>query len=77
MLGVAGVLVAAIIILVKEVPYLKKKGLKREMWAFSFLLLFAVGIGIAISLHLHIPSPRDGLTYIYKPLGEMLNRWLH
>ncbi|WP_312474096.1 hypothetical protein [Neobacillus sp.] len=76
MLGVVGVLVVAIIILVKEIPYLKKKKLKREGWTFSILLLFAVGLGIAQSLHLNIPNPLNGLTFIFKPLSKILNEWL-
>ncbi|GHI00422.1 hypothetical protein [Neobacillus kokaensis] len=76
MLGIAGVLVTALIIVIKEVPYLKRKKLKREAWAFSFLLLFAIGLGIAISLQLNIPNPRNGLTTIYKPLSELLKYWI-
>lgn len=76
MLGVAGVIAAAVIILILEVPYLIKKKLRRETWVFSFILLFAVGMGIAVSLQVNIPNPRNGLTIIYKPLYELLNKWL-
>ncbi|WP_066388081.1 hypothetical protein [Neobacillus mesonae] len=76
MLGVAGVIAAAVIILILEVPYLIKKKLRRETWFFSFILLFAVGMGIAVSLQVNIPNPRTGLTIIYKPFYELLNKWL-
>ncbi|AZU64116.1 hypothetical protein [Neobacillus mesonae] len=76
MLGVAGVIAAAVIILILEVPYLIKKKLRRETWVFSFILLFAVGMGIAVSLQVYIPNPRNGLTTIYKPLYELLKKWM-
>ncbi|MED4207364.1 hypothetical protein [Neobacillus mesonae] len=76
MLGVAGVIAAAVIILILEVPYLIKKKLRRETWVFSFILLFAVGMGIAVSLQVNIPNPRNGLTTIYKPLYELLKKWM-
>ncbi|MDN3019655.1 hypothetical protein PH210_26175 [Paenibacillus sp. BSR1-1] len=72
MLGVAGTIVAAIIMIAFEIPYLKKKKLTKELWVFSFLMLFAVGLGIAHSLNWPIPNPLDGIRTVLQPFSDFI-----
>ncbi|OIK08425.1 hypothetical protein BIV60_26380 [Bacillus sp. MUM 116] len=72
MLGVAGTIVAAIMMVVFEIPNLRKKKLTKELWVFSFLMLIAVGLGIAQSLGLKIPNPLNGITIVFKPLSDFI-----
>jgi len=72
MLGVAGTIVAAIIIMAIEIPTLWKKKLTKELWVFSILTLIAVGLGIAQSLHLDIPSPLNGVRIVLQPFIDYI-----
>ena len=67
-----GILLVAVIIAMVEVPPLRKKGLKKELWIFSILLLVGTGLSIAESLQVAIPNPLDGITMIYKPFSDFL-----
>jgi hypothetical protein len=69
---IIGILAAAIAIGFIEVPSLWKNGQKRELWAFSFLLLTGTGLGIAKTLQIHIPNPLDWMAVIYKPFSDFL-----
>ena len=69
---VFGILALAIVIAFIEVPYLLKRGLKKELWTFSILLLFGTGLSIAEGLQVDIPNPMDALAVIYKPLTDLL-----
>lgn len=69
---VFGILALAIVIAFIEVPYLLKRGLKKELWTFSILLLFGTGLSIAEGLQVEIPNPMDALAFIYKPLIDLL-----
>ena len=73
MSGVFGILAAASLIALIEVPTLLKKRKKKELWVFSLLLLLGIGISIAQSLHIHVPSPLDFIAYLYKPISEFLH----
>ncbi|WP_026573413.1 hypothetical protein [Bacillus sp. UNC438CL73TsuS30] len=72
MLGVAGTIVAAILMMAFEIPNLWKKKLRKELWVFSILMLMAAGLGIAHSLDLPIPNPINGITIIFKPLSDFV-----
>ncbi|MDQ6596117.1 hypothetical protein E2K98_20645 [Bacillus salipaludis] len=76
MLGVAGTIVAAIMMIAFELPNLRKNKLTKELWVFSILMLIAVGLGIAQSLDLHIPNPLIGITYIFKPFSDFIYGFL-
>ncbi|MGG1678340.1 hypothetical protein ACIFOT_21755 [Neobacillus sp. NRS-1170] len=72
MLGFAGTVVAALIMIAFEIPYLRKKKLTKELWVFSFLMLFAVGLGIAKSLNWPIPNPLDGIRTVLQPFSDFI-----
>ena len=74
MLKSIGILMVAAVILYIEVPTLLEKKHKIELIVFSILLLFGVGLGVAYSFNIQIPNPIDLLTFIYKPLHDVLSR---
>lgn len=69
---VLGILALAIVIAFIEVPYLLKRGLKKELWTFLILLLFGTGFSIAEGVQVEIPNPMDALAFIYKPFTDLL-----
>ena len=66
------VIVAALIIIAIDVPYLKRKKLKKERWAFTVLLLIGVGLSIAHIFHLSLPNPIRGINTILQPLSNYI-----
>jgi hypothetical protein len=69
---IIGILLVTILIIVFEVPPLWKKRKKKELIVFSFLLVFGTGLCIAQSLAMKIPNPLDLITFIYKPLSDVM-----
>ena len=74
MLKSIGTLLVAAVILFIEVPPLMEKKYKKELIVFSILLIFGVGLGVAYSFDVQIPNPIDLLTFIYKPLHDVVSR---
>jgi hypothetical protein len=66
------VILIAIVIIVIEVPSLRKKGLIRELWVFSVLLVIGVMLNVAEVLRMKIPNPLDFIAYVYKPLSDLI-----
>ncbi|MFF2890318.1 hypothetical protein [Paenibacillus sp. NPDC057967] len=77
MLAVGGILTTAVIIAMLELPGLWKKRQVKEIWLFSILLLLGTGVGIAESLHIPLPNPLDWVSYIYRPIGQLLDSALN
>lgn len=69
---VLGILTAAILIALYEVPSLIKNKLTKELWVFFILLVFGVVLSIINSLNINIPNPADWLTVIYKPVSKLI-----
>ncbi len=67
---ILGILAVTIGIVLYEVPSLIERGLKRELWVFSILLIFGLTLSISESLNLNIPNPTEWITIIYKPLTD-------
>lgn len=72
MWAVAGILAVTIAIIIIEVPSLRRRQLRKELWVFSIMLLFGVGLSIAKSLQVKIPNSVDWITVVYKPLSDAL-----
>ncbi|PLR80695.1 hypothetical protein CVD25_21730 [Bacillus canaveralius] len=72
----AGILAVAVIIVIKEVPYLLRKRLKKELLVFSILLLFGTGLSIAQGLHKDIPNPMDRIAFVYKRFSDFIFSFL-
>ncbi len=73
MWAIAGIITATAAIAIIEIPSLWRKKWKKELWAFSILLLFGAGLSFALSLHANIPNPLDWITFVYKPLIDALS----
>jgi Na+/melibiose symporter-like transporter len=71
-----GILLVASAICLFEVPPLLKKQQKRELLVFSVLLLFGVALSIFFTIGKTIPNPLDYITFIFKPLSEVISGFL-
>lgn len=69
------IVVAAVIILI-EVPSMRKRKLMKDLWVFSFLLGLGIVLVIMRFLNLHIPNPVNGLDYMLRPLAEAIFQYL-
>ncbi|GHI01096.1 hypothetical protein [Neobacillus kokaensis] len=76
MLASIGIVVTALMMAVIEVPYLLRKRLKRELWAFSALLAFGTSLSILHVLKVPLPSPHEWIAFLYKPLSDVIYRTL-
>ncbi|WP_438347375.1 hypothetical protein ACP8HI_16945 [Paenibacillus sp. FA6] len=76
MLSITGILIIVTAIIAIEVPSLRRRKLKKELWAFSLLLLFGTVLGIAQALHIKIANPLDWVIAIYKPISDIVDVWL-
>ncbi|MGP7818885.1 hypothetical protein [Niallia sp. 01092] len=72
MLVTIGILLVSIVIALIEVPPLLRKGLTKEIWVFSILLLFGTGLSIAEGLQMNIPNPLNWIGAVYKPFSDFL-----
>ncbi|MFJ7976797.1 hypothetical protein ACIQZI_14050 [Peribacillus sp. NPDC096379] len=72
MLKSMGILLIATVILLIEVPPLLEKKYKKELLVFSILLVIGVGLSIAQGVGKTIPNPMDLLTYMFKPLNDVI-----
>ncbi|CAG7655936.1 hypothetical protein ACFQI7_16390 [Paenibacillus allorhizosphaerae] len=76
MWAIIGVLLAAAVIGLIEIPSLVRRKLKKELVCFSLLLLLATGFSIAKSMQLQIPNPLDWITVVYQPMSDAITSWL-
>jgi hypothetical protein len=67
-----GILLIAAIILWIEVPPLLEKKYKKELVVFSIFLAIGVGISMTIGFGKSIPNPLDLLTFVFKPLNDVI-----
>lgn len=72
MLKSIGILLIAATILWIEVPPLLEKKLKKELLVFAILLAITVGISITLGFGKSIPTPLDLLTFVFKPLNDVI-----
>lgn len=67
-----GIVLVGIAVALLEVQPLLKKGLMKELWVFSILLLLGTGLGIAETWGKELPNPLDWMIVIYKPLTDTI-----
>jgi hypothetical protein len=72
MVHAAGLLAVSILIAWLECPKLLKRKMTRELWAFSLLLLLGTAVGIAHALRMKLPNPLDLITFLYKPVSDVV-----
>lgn len=46
-------------------------------WLFFIILTLGTALAIALSFHLRIPSPLQLVTFIYQPLNNVIEAFLH
>ncbi|RJX37320.1 hypothetical protein D3P09_23495 [Paenibacillus pinisoli] len=73
MVAIAGIVLTAVLIAMLEVPAMRKRRLKKELFLFFAILLLAAGIGIAQSLHITLPNPLDWVAAVYGPIGRLVD----
>ncbi|MFJ8236167.1 hypothetical protein ACIQ34_10515 [Ureibacillus sp. NPDC094379] len=73
MLKSIGILLVAAVILMIEVPSLLEKKYKKELLVFLILLAIGVGLSITQSFGKPIPNPMDLLTFVFKPLIDVIS----
>jgi hypothetical protein len=66
----AGILVIVLLIAAIDIPSLTDK--KKDLWAFSILLLLGTGISVAEALHVGIPNPLDWIAAVYQPFSNWI-----
>jgi hypothetical protein len=76
MFTVVGSLAVAVLLIIVEVPALRKKKANKELWAFSILLLFGTTLTIIQALDIQVPNPMDLIIYVYKPVSDLFDVWL-
>jgi len=74
MVKVVGILLIVAVILRIEVPSLLQKKYKKELVIFLLFLLIGTSLAIALALGKPIPNPLDLLTFILKPINDVLFR---
>jgi hypothetical protein len=70
------IVMAAVIMIIIDVPSTWKKREKKELWGFFILLIIGVMLSIVHERNVNIPNPLDLISVIYKPFGEFLLRLL-
>lgn len=70
------ILVAAVFMVLIEVPILRRQKLKKEMWIFAFLIISNISLCIMQATGVQIPSPLAAMEYVYEPLSKMIYTWL-
>ncbi|PZX02423.1 hypothetical protein C7437_11115 [Psychrobacillus insolitus] len=72
MLNSLGILLVATVIIIIEVPSLLEKKQKKELIVFSILLIIGVTLSILRAFGINIPNPLDLLTFIFKPMNDLI-----
>ena len=59
-----------------EVPRMKRKKLKKELWWFSVLLAFGTALSAAKALGAQLTSPLAFITYVFRPMSEIMQKMM-
>lgn len=73
MLDAALILAAAGIITALELPRMIKEKERKEIWAFSALLLISIGISLMQAFVPEVPTPLKLITIVFKPFSDLLS----
>jgi len=73
MVKTIGILIVAAVIVILEVPQLVEKKLIKELAAFSVLLALGVVLSILLAFGVTVPNPVNFLTYMLKPLNNIIS----
>ncbi|MFP3125853.1 hypothetical protein OH784_24610 [Ectobacillus funiculus] len=76
MVKVLGILFIGALITLLEVPSLKNKNHKKDIFMFFLLLSIGTMLTILVSLGIDIPTPLGVITKLYNPISSYLERVL-
>jgi len=63
-------------IIIIEIPLLMKRKKKKEIWAFSFLLLTGTILCAMALQGIEVPTPLEWIRIIYEPMGKSIEDFL-
>jgi len=69
---IIGVLFVSLVIVYIELPSIKERKLKRELYSFVFFLLIGIGLNMVNGLHIKFPNLLDWLAIVYKPVRQLM-----
>lgn len=72
MLGVLGLLIIGTLVIWFEVPNLRQKKAKKELWLFYTVLAIGMSVSICKALGLYVPNPSDLSAAIFRPISIFL-----
>lgn len=72
MLASIGILLTAVLFAFIEIPSLLKKQYIKELVVFFILLFCGTFLSILKVFGVQIPNPVDGITFIFKPISEVV-----
>lgn len=72
MVKVLGVIFISLLIVLKEIPPLKKQKMIKEIWIFSSMQLLATTLLSLVLLEVKIPSPLEVIRVVYQPFSDAL-----
>jgi hypothetical protein len=67
---------AAIVIVLMEVPYLRKNSSQKDLWVFYLMLGIGVAINGAQGLQIQLPNPAEWMEAVFNPLSSLVFRLL-
>jgi ABC-type transport system involved in cytochrome c biogenesis permease subunit len=72
MWAITGILLTGSVIAWLEAPYLLRAKMLKELLIFALLLTTGVTVTILYTLRVPLPNPLDWITYIHKPVSDLL-----
>lgn len=67
-----GILIIATLIVVYELPKMKKKKMQKEIKVFFIFLLFATIVSTFEIYNVPLPNPLEWLKYVFEPVGKFI-----
>lgn len=69
MLAIFGIICVCVLVILIELPELRKEKFSKDSFAFGLFLLIAVTLAITLAVNLSLPTPIDWLLMVFKPLN--------
>ena len=69
MLVIFGIISAGVLIILIELPTLRKEKFSKDSFVFGLFLLIAVTLAIIMAVNLNLPTLFDWLIMVFKPLN--------
>lgn len=69
MLAIFGIISVCALVILIELPELRKEKFSKDSLVFGLFLLIAVTLAITLAVNLSLPTPIDWLLMVFKPLN--------